>query len=514
MPARWGGVLWLALCGVFGLAVTVPANLAVIGYQTPASHNWANSVVQSTDLVADLRAFVGATVPSSDGGNTGTVVRVFGQSTVGDSGGGVFYWNATSTAADDGVDTIKPTSVGGVGRWLRMPPSAGLSGASINLYVDTGGSDGGGANSCQTPATPCQSPQAAINWAYRLDTGGATVFIHLAAGESWTGNWIFNGPLRGGSNATLFSASYYWGQPQIILSGGGSGSTSLIGGSAGCYTVLSDAGAWVGLEKLAISGTGSGCQSALYLQLKGNASIYGDVKFTAASTDLIHMETGSHLEIWPIAGKPDIIAGGGVTFIENGGGQIVDNGGPWTVSGAPVFTSAFIQMSGGGTAVLDVSTAFNGALGAASNGANISDNAILTNHTGTALPTLLGGAVRTWNGGRVSPDDGGTISGLTGGVASAALSSPANSGILSLTTGSGTMFATGQFSLSFLDEKINPLSNHMSPCAINMVDAGWPGTSTIFSGVPGATSTTFQWQTNGAALAPVTTYYLTYVCGD
>src|SRR5487761_157622 len=99
-PARWCGLLWLVLCGVFGLSVTAPANLAVIGYQQPLSHSYLNSLVQSTDLVADLRNFVGATVPSSDGGNTGTVVHVLGQSVVGDSGAGTFFWNAGSTASD------------------------------------------------------------------------------------------------------------------------------------------------------------------------------------------------------------------------------------------------------------------------------------------------------------------------------------------------------------------------------------------------------------------------------
>lgn len=106
---------------LFGVGAAVRANLAVIGFQQPLSHSYLNSLVQSTDLITDLRNFVGGTVPSSDSGVTGSVVYVFGAASAGDGGAGLYYWNATSSATDDGFNVIKPTAVVSGGRWLRTP---------------------------------------------------------------------------------------------------------------------------------------------------------------------------------------------------------------------------------------------------------------------------------------------------------------------------------------------------------------------------------------------------------
>ena len=50
----------------------------------------------------------------------GQQAQVGGYYTVGDSGGGIFYWDASSSATDDGGSVIVPTGHAGNGRWLRI----------------------------------------------------------------------------------------------------------------------------------------------------------------------------------------------------------------------------------------------------------------------------------------------------------------------------------------------------------------------------------------------------------
>ncbi len=57
---------------------------------------------------------------ASSGHLTSTRAVMSGYHADGDGGGGAFYWDATSTATDDGGTVVKPASVGGAGRWLRL----------------------------------------------------------------------------------------------------------------------------------------------------------------------------------------------------------------------------------------------------------------------------------------------------------------------------------------------------------------------------------------------------------
>jgi hypothetical protein len=50
----------------------------------------------------------------------GTPVTLAGYNAIGDGGGGKFVWSSTSSRADDTGCTIKPNSVAGNGRWLRI----------------------------------------------------------------------------------------------------------------------------------------------------------------------------------------------------------------------------------------------------------------------------------------------------------------------------------------------------------------------------------------------------------
>lgn len=56
----------------------------------------------------------------SDIGQPTTIIILKGYYVEGDGGGGTFYWDATSTAADNGGTVIKPTSISGAGRWIRF----------------------------------------------------------------------------------------------------------------------------------------------------------------------------------------------------------------------------------------------------------------------------------------------------------------------------------------------------------------------------------------------------------
>lgn len=75
------------------------------------------AVVASGDVV-----FVGSyailRAASVAGVATGTQAGVNGRATAGDGGGGVFYYDATSVAADDGWKVLRPTV--GAGAWIRI----------------------------------------------------------------------------------------------------------------------------------------------------------------------------------------------------------------------------------------------------------------------------------------------------------------------------------------------------------------------------------------------------------
>lgn len=87
----------------------------------PASGSGADLVanaVRSYDVFATARA---ANIPVMQSGQT-LIVAFEGGISIADGLGGQFYWNATSTAADDGLNILKPTALTGAGRYLRLFP--------------------------------------------------------------------------------------------------------------------------------------------------------------------------------------------------------------------------------------------------------------------------------------------------------------------------------------------------------------------------------------------------------
>lgn len=100
--------------------------MVLSGLSNPASGSGADLVanaMRSYDLIASVRA---ANVPTIAAGQT-LIIGIEGGTTVTDGKGGLFYWNASSTATDDGLNVIKPTAELGAGRYLRLVQSISSS---------------------------------------------------------------------------------------------------------------------------------------------------------------------------------------------------------------------------------------------------------------------------------------------------------------------------------------------------------------------------------------------------
>jgi hypothetical protein len=76
------------------------------------------NAMRSYDILTSLRA---ANVPTMATGQT-LIIGLQGSVTTGDQGGGLFFWNAGSTATDDSVNVIKPNALisGSPGRYIRL----------------------------------------------------------------------------------------------------------------------------------------------------------------------------------------------------------------------------------------------------------------------------------------------------------------------------------------------------------------------------------------------------------
>jgi hypothetical protein len=93
--------------------------LADSALSNPTSGSGADLVanaMRSYDIFASARA---ANVPSLQSGQT-LIVDFEGGITIADGLGGLFYWNASSTASDDNLNVLKPTALAGAGRYLRL----------------------------------------------------------------------------------------------------------------------------------------------------------------------------------------------------------------------------------------------------------------------------------------------------------------------------------------------------------------------------------------------------------
>lgn len=102
--------------------MTAPQLTAYAQGQTVVSGDRANTMVQSCDVISQLRAFVG---------KTGIEVLARGQLAINDGNGGLFYWDATATGPDDGLNVIVPTG-SAIGAWIRNV----LGGVGASVPID------------------------------------------------------------------------------------------------------------------------------------------------------------------------------------------------------------------------------------------------------------------------------------------------------------------------------------------------------------------------------------------
>lgn len=160
-----------------------------------------DTYVQGGALLASLRAFTGL---------SNMTVWMLGFLSPGDGGQGMFYWNATSTATDDGgVTTIAPSGQTN-GRWLRQANSGvmGISSAT-NVPLTTG-----------TPADITSVTLLPGNWIVNgfvnFVPAGTTVITQLGAVITGTPNQTVLS-----LSGQLLTLPFSTGQPSLLSAGTG-----------------------------------------------------------------------------------------------------------------------------------------------------------------------------------------------------------------------------------------------------------------------------------------------------
>jgi len=101
----------------------------------PAMTIYQTLPITGVDTIAALRL-----VPNADSSTwvTRGLMTVFGNAAALDGTQWLYFWDPTSTDADDGDITIKPTAVT-TGRWKKI---AGFGNASPSLFSGTGSPEG------------------------------------------------------------------------------------------------------------------------------------------------------------------------------------------------------------------------------------------------------------------------------------------------------------------------------------------------------------------------------------
>ena len=101
--------------------MTAPVNTVYNNGITPVTGDQFNTFLQAVTNVSALRLFLG--VP-------GMTAELLGIGVPNDGGGGVFYWNASSSGPDDGYNVIVPNATNG-GGWNRLAVTVPSSFAKI-----------------------------------------------------------------------------------------------------------------------------------------------------------------------------------------------------------------------------------------------------------------------------------------------------------------------------------------------------------------------------------------------
>lgn len=172
--------------------------------ENPASGFGADLVanaVRSYDIFSTARA---ANVPILQAGQT-LIVDFEGGISVADGLGGEFYWNATSSAADDGLTILAPTALAGApGRYLRLNQNlqfyAVKSGRTSRASTTTVAIDPD--LQIPLPAGGTYSVEAWLNDATGTSSGGLKGNISYT-GSITTAQWAMTGSGTGVTSAGL-----------------------------------------------------------------------------------------------------------------------------------------------------------------------------------------------------------------------------------------------------------------------------------------------------------------------
>ncbi len=155
------------------------------------------SVVVSADAGLTVETLADLLLVDSD--TDFTTCTMLGFTTPGDGGGGVFYWDSTSTATVNVGTIVKPTATVGAGRWLRI-----FEPGTVNVKWF-----GAFCNGVADDTAAVDDASAAVS------TGGTVIFPYGEQNFTFTQpdygvSWEFNGPevtrlqLGGTSSAVRF----------------------------------------------------------------------------------------------------------------------------------------------------------------------------------------------------------------------------------------------------------------------------------------------------------------------
>lgn len=146
---------------------SVPTNVVASNGIGVISDAQANSYVQVGGLLANARAFNSAL--------TGMQISLSGLTSPLDGGQGVFYWNPSSTATDDGgVTVIQPNGVL-YGRWLRMTGGGAQVTSVPNIATLRGLSSGVSPVLVQGYYTPGDGGGGIYSRGVGVDNGGTII---------------------------------------------------------------------------------------------------------------------------------------------------------------------------------------------------------------------------------------------------------------------------------------------------------------------------------------------------
>jgi hypothetical protein len=400
----------------------------------PASGDGADLVanaMRSYDLFSSARA---ANVPVLQSGQT-LIVDFEGGITVADGLGGLFYWNASSTATDDGLNVLKPTALSGAGRYLRLNPY-------IEFYAVKNG-----VTSRASTITVTADPDLAVS----LPTGGTYIF------QAWLND--ASGTSAGGLKATMdFSGTTVSGG--WAMTGSGTAVTNVAFTAFGGVATFQTAQSGVGNMELfgALLCSSSGSLSLEWAQNGSNvtASVLGPGSYLRVTR--VSSATGSFTPVTssystPGAATETVPVGASSVTIEVWGASAGGNkgsgsicaavSGPGGGAGGYARTVLNVASAAGQTINLTVGTR-GSALGGAGTASSVSTGTFsLTTMTGNGGAGGTSGGAGT--GGAGGTATGGNTANTTGGAGSNGENAGGNGGGGAAVIGiNGTGSAGGQ----------------------------------------------------------------------